>query len=205
MIGILDYGIGNIGSIKNMLHKTGERNVLFLKKPSDFDAVDKIILPGVGSFDRGMELLDESGLREALDENVLEKRKPVLGICLGMQMLGKASEEGCKPGLAYMDFYCKRFSFSDPTIKIPHMGWDHVEINKPESCLLYEIKEKPRFYFVHSYHAVCADETDVLLSCDYGYKFAAAVQRDNVYGTQFHPEKSHIFGLTLLKNFVERA
>lgn len=201
----MDYGIGNVGSIKNMLHKIGERNVFMIKEPSDIDLTDKIILPGIGAFDRGMELLNSSGLREALDKNVKEGRKPILGICLGMQMLGKSSEEGSKAGLGYIDFVCKRFCFHDNDLKIPHMGWDYVTVRKADSAFLYDIGKKPRFYFVHSYHAVCADENDILLTCDYGYEFAAAVQRDNVIGTQFHPEKSHAFGMKLLKNFAERV
>ncbi len=202
MIGILDYGIGNIGSIKNMLSKIGEKNTIYLKKIEDFDMVDKIILPGVGSFDQGMHLLEESGMREKLDEHVLNLHKPVLGICLGMQMLGLKSEEGNEKGLGYIDFSCSKFSFEESKLKVPHMGWDYVGVPGDEP-LVRNLGEKPRFYFVHSYYATCTNPEDVLLTCDYGHSFAAAVHHKNIYGTQFHPEKSHSFGMRLFENFVK--
>lgn len=202
MVGILNYGIGNIGSIKNMLLKIGYRDVIFLEKPQDFMQVDKIILPGVGSFDQGMKLLNNSGMRLMLDKSVIEDNKPILGICLGMQMLGKKSDEGIEEGLGYIDFVCRRFQFGSGELKVPHMGWDYVNILK-DNKLVRNLGENPRFYFVHSYYAVCMNKEDALLSCDYGYSFVAGVQRENVYGTQFHPEKSHRFGMQLLSNFVQ--
>lgn len=202
MVGILDYGIGNIGSIKNMLSKIGEKNTIFLEKPDDFDKIDKIILPGVGSFDKGMHLLDESGMRAKLDEQVLKLHKPVLGICLGMQMLGMQSEEGKEKGLGYIDFSCRKFHFEDNRLKVPHMGWDYVDVLEDEP-LVRNLGEKPRFYFVHSYYAICQNPEDVLLTCDYGHDFVAAVHHNNIYGTQFHPEKSHAFGMRLFENFIK--
>lgn len=202
MIGIMNYGVGNVGSIKNMLSKIGEKDAILLNNPDDISRVDKLILPGVGAFDQGMKLLNESGMRKALDEHVLEKNKPILGICLGMQMLGMASEEGTESGLGYINFKCSRFQFNDNKLKVPHMGWDYVEAEK-ESPLIHNLGEKARFYFVHSYYAACDKAEDVLLTCDYGWRFAAAVQHKNIYGTQFHPEKSHVFGMKLLENFAK--
>ena len=202
MIGILNYGIGNIGSIKNMLSKIGEKDAILIHNADDLNRVDKFILPGVGAFDQGMQLLNASGLRDALDYQVLTEHKPILGICLGMQMLGKKSEEGAEEGLGYIDFRCKKFDFSDKELKVPHMGWDYVTSEK-NSPLIHDLGEKPRFYFVHSYYAVCEKQEDVLLSCDYGFIFTASVQHNNVYGTQFHPEKSHVFGMRLLENFAK--
>ena len=202
MIGILNYGIGNIGSIKNMLSKIGEKNVILIDDADDFKKADKLILPGVGAFDKGMHLLNESGLRDTLDFQVLDEHKPILGICLGMQMLGKQSEEGTEPGLGYIDFECRKFEFSNNELKVPHMGWDYV-VPEKDSPLIHNLGEKTRFYFVHSYYAVCDNEEDMLLSCDYGLKFTASVQHNNVYGTQFHPEKSHVFGMKLFENFAK--
>lgn len=204
MIAIVDYGLGNVGSIANMLKKIGCSNIIFAKEEKDLEIAEKYILPGVGSFDTGMEMLNASGMREALDNQILVKKKPVLGICLGMQMLGESSEEGILPGLGYIPFKCKKFKFDDKDLRVPHMGWDYVESSK-ETPLTRNIMHDARFYFVHSYYAVCEDEKDVLLECEYGLKFAAAVNRGNIYGTQFHPEKSHSYGKWLIKNFVEEA
>ncbi len=202
MIGVLNYGIGNVGSIKNMLIKAGEHNVEFVDRPEGMIEADKIILPGVGSFDMGIKLLEESGMREELDRQARVIKKPILGICLGMQMLGTGSEEGKREGLGYMDFRCKKFEYRDMKLKIPHMGWDYVYTEKNDA-LMSKLGDRPRFYFVHSYHVCCEHEEDILLKCDYGYEFAAAVHRDNIYGTQFHPEKSHMFGMKLMKWFIE--
>ena len=200
MIAILDYGLGNLGSISNMLKVIGERP----KITSDIDTIEKadgIILPGVGAFDAGMEKLNESGLADLI-KNEAYKGKPILGICLGMQLLGRSSEEGESRGLDLIPFECKRFVFKDQALKIPHMGWDVVDFRK-EHPLLEGINGQQRYYFVHSYHAVCDHDENVLMTCDYGYEFAAAVVKDNVMGVQFHPEKSHNFGMALLSNFVK--
>lgn len=204
MIGIIDYGVGNIGSIVNMLKKIGCLDVKLVRTAVDISTVDKYILPGVGAFDAGMELLNQSGMREALDLQIFQNKKPILGICLGMQMLGRSSEEGNMSGLGYIPFECVKFNFDDNNLKVPHMGWDYVEITK-NSQIVINPKDMLRFYFVHGYYAVCDNPEDILMKCQYGIDFTAAVNRDNVYGVQFHPEKSHGFGKWLLKNFVEEV
>ncbi|NTU89605.1 MAG: imidazole glycerol phosphate synthase subunit HisH [Actinobacteria bacterium] len=208
MIAILDYGVGNTASIKNMLKRAGERDCLITRDQEQIAAADKLILPGVGAFDEGMRSLRDTGLVELLTVSALEWKKPILGICLGMQLLGNSSEEGNSEGLGFIDMHCTRFAFDEENsgLKIPHMGWDYVSVSKPGCCIANGIsdpEEPQRYYFVHSYHAVCSSEADVLMRCDYGYPFAAAVQKENIIGVQFHPEKSHMFGMRLLKNFVE--
>lgn len=204
MVAIVDYGLGNLGSIRNMLKKIGTDDVTLASSSEDIQRADKLILPGVGAFDSGMRMLNESGMRDDLDNHVKKLQKPVLGICLGMQMLGTGSEEGEEKGLGYIDFYCKRFSFDNNGLRIPHMGWDYVDA-KRESAISSVDEKELRFYFVHSYYAVCKDETDILFTCDYGITFTAGVKHNNVYGVQFHPEKSHKYGMKLLKQFVEEA
>lgn len=201
MIAILDYGIGNIGSIKNMLIKAGAEKIEFANNANTLRMAEKIILPGVGAYDTGMELINSSGMREELDRQVLYNKKPILGICLGMQMLGKASEEGSLKGLGYLDFVCQRFKPDSENLKIPHMGWDYVIPNRYNG-ITSKMDKNTRFYFVHSYYAVCSQRSDVLLWCDYGIRFAAAVQKGNILGTQFHPEKSHMFGLRMMEKFI---
>ena len=208
MIGIIDYGLGNLGSIQNMLKTIGEKSVI-TSDEKRIEQVDRIILPGVGAFDAGMEQLEQRGLIPVI-QNEASNGKPILGICLGMQLLGRKSEEGKREGLGLIPFDNVRFDFSqvDETLrkqlKIPHMGWDIVEFeqNKP---LLQDIKGTQRYYFVHSYHAVCDTKENVLMTCDYGYTFAAAVCKGNIYGVQFHPEKSHDFGMRIFENFVGRC
>lgn len=205
MIAILDYGLGNLGSIQNMLRFIGAK-CRITADPSEIDAADKLILPGVGKFDAGMSMLVERGLDASVHRAAAEGR-PVLGICLGMQLLGEASEEGELPGLGLVPFRCIRFDFvgmdrEAEALKVPHMGWDVVDFSKP-SPLVEGVEGRQRYYFVHAYRAVCDDPSDVLMTCEYGVKFAAAVSRGCVYGVQFHPEKSHDFGITLLKNFAE--
>ena len=208
MIAIIDYGLGNLGSIANMLKAIDVRPIITDMK-EELEQAEKLILPGVGAFDVGMTELKNRGLIPVIKE-LVNGGKPILGICLGMQLLGEGSEEGKDPGLGFIPFKSKRFDFSKadsallPKLKVPHMGWDIVDFKK-ESPLLKGIKGQQRYYFVHSYHAVCKEERDVLMTCDYGYPFAAAVSRDNIYGVQFHPEKSHDFGMRLLQNYVERC
>jgi glutamine amidotransferase len=206
MIVIIDYGMGNLGSIQNMLKKIGAQAVI----SSDIQAVeraDKLILPGVGAFDTGMKQLEELGLIDVLNDKVLNRKTPTLGVCLGMQLLMQGSEEGVRPGLGWIDGETIRFRF-DPkqtNLKIPHMGWNTVTIIRDGTLFKGLNQEEARFYFVHSYHVVCNREEDILARSFYGYDFASAVQRGNIMGTQFHPEKSHKFGMKIYENFVELA
>lgn len=202
MIVIIDYGMGNLGSVANMLKKNGAESRIS-SLPEDIEKADKIILPGVGAFDTGMKQLNELNLISVLNKKVLEERIPVLGICLGMQLLAQESQEGVSRGLGWLKAKVVKFKFSEnaQNLKIPHMGWNFVKICK-ESRLISDFVPESRFYFVHSYHIVC-DRDDVLMETEYGYRFASAVQKDNIYGVQFHPEKSHRFGMQLFKNFCE--
>lgn len=203
MVAIIDYGLGNLGSISNMLKVIGVKSVI----TSDAYAIknaDRIILPGVGAYDAGMEQLEARKLIPIIKDEA-QNGKPILGICLGMQLLGRKSEEGHKQGLSLIPFDNVRFKFNENNnLKIPHMGWDLVDFkqNKP---LIEDIHGLQRYYFVHSYHAVCDKTENILMTCDYGYQFTAAVCMNNIYGVQFHPEKSHDFGLRLLENFVKRC
>lgn len=201
MIAVVDYGIGNVSSIVNMLKKLGVEATL-AKTPEEVKIASKIILPGVGSFDTGMKKLKNSGLMDSILTHAIEN-KPLLGICLGMQMLGRGSEEGVEKGLNLIPFDTVRFNLEDQkTLKTPHMGWDIVSLELPDDPVLRGLEGTQRYYFVHSYHAVCDHDEYVLMKCDYGYSFPAAVKRGNVYGFQFHPEKSHKFGMALLDNFA---
>lgn len=201
---VIDYGVGNVGSILNMLKRIGA-DVIASNSKNEIENADKLILPGVGSFDYGMEMLEKSGLKELVINHALIEKKPILGICLGMQMLGKKSEEGIKEGLNLIPFETKKFKFDNNKLKIPHMGWDISNISIERDPIFKDIIEEQRYYFVHSYHAVCDEEKYELMSCEYGYKFSSAVKKDNIYGVQFHPEKSHKFGMKLLENFVREV
>lgn len=206
MIAIVDIGVGNLGAIRNMLRKVGAE-AFITADPTDIRAAAKVILPGVGAFDAGMQALADSGLTAVLNEQALEVKKPVLGICLGAQMLGNRSEEGSLPGLGWIDMDVVRFP-RDAGLRVPHMGWNTVvpAVKDGKVSPLFAGNEaEPRFYFVHSYHFKCADPADVAATCDYGGAFAAAVARGNIWGVQFHPEKSHRFGAALLRNFAENA
>lgn len=205
MIVILDYGMGNVGSIQNMIRKIGYRDVKISRDPADIRQADKLILPGVGAFDAGMESLERFGLIPLIHSHAVEQNKPILGICLGMQLMGQSSEEGHLPGLSLLPFRCVRFALPpDSGLKVPHMGWDRTYI-QAKTPFTEGLEERERYYYVHSYHVVCGDASTVLMTCDYGGVFPSAVYRGNVYGVQFHPEKSHRYGMKLLKNFVERC
>jgi glutamine amidotransferase len=200
MIVIVDYGVGNLLSVKNMLRKAGAD----VKVSSDWGeilAADKLLLPGVGHFDHGMKMLNSSGLRDVLDRFALEAKKPILGICLGAQILGNKSEEGSEPGLGWLDMECQRLPVS-PGLRVPHMGWNMVYQQKPSPLLDCRMKDA-RYYFVHSFYMRCADPQDSLATTVHGVEFTCAVQRENIMGTQFHPEKSLRHGLELMKAFVE--
>lgn len=203
MIAIVNYGIGNLGSILNMLQRIGVAAQV-AQTPAAILAAEKLILPGVGAFDTGMASLGASGLRDVLDEKVVGQKTPVLGVCLGMQLLGRRSEEGQLPGLGWLDAETIRFRF-DPKatgLKIPHMGWNTV---RPANGtpIFAGFTEPPRFYFVHSYHMACADAGDVAATVHHGSDVTAAVARGHVMGVQFHPEKSHAYGMKLLRAFAD--
>jgi glutamine amidotransferase len=200
MITIINYGMGNLGSIANMLKKVGAEAIV-ASDPAAIAGAEKLILPGVGAFDHGMKGLN-NGWIDGLNEAVLVRGVPVLGICLGMQLLCKSSEEGRLPGLGWIDARVERFHVAaEANLKIPHMGWNNVTAAKPNPVLPTGQIEQ-RFYFVHSYHVVCSNPEDVLATAHYGYDFAAAINQGNVFGVQFHPEKSHRFGMELIKNFA---
>jgi imidazole glycerol-phosphate synthase subunit HisH len=197
---IVDYGSGNIASVANMVRRQGG-HAKTSSQPEDVLAATKLILPGVGAFDHGVNQLQKLGLFDALRERATAG-VPLLGICVGMQLLGVGSEEGDKQGLSLIDATFKRFSFEpDAPFRIPHVGWNHITVTKPNPILPDDDREQ-RFYFTHSYHAQCADPTDILATTDHGYRFPAAFGRGNVIGVQFHPEKSHRFGMALIKNFL---
>ena len=198
MIAILDYGVGNLGSIANMLKKLGINHVIINSAEQVVNA-EKLIIPGVGAFDHGMSALNVRNLSEPIKEAVLVKRVPTLGICLGMQILLDSSEEGSLPGLGLISGSVRKFRFSEPKYKIPHMGWNTLKIEKPNPLL--KGNEEQRFYFVHSYFVDCLAQNEVIATTEYGKTFAAAMQKDNLFAVQFHPEKSHHFGLNLLSNF----
>jgi len=205
MIVVIDYGLGNLGSIANMLKKVGAQAVVS-SDPAVLEKADKLILPGVGAFDAGMKNLGTRGLIPLLNFRVLEQQTPILGVCLGMQLLCKQSEEGHLPGLGWLDAEVIRFKFDNniSNLKIPHMGWNSLAFRQGHP-LFADLEGENRFYFVHSYHVVCADTGNVLAQTNYGYDFASAVTKDNILGVQFHPEKSHKFGMRLYKNFAERV
>ncbi|MGE5361135.1 MAG: imidazole glycerol phosphate synthase subunit HisH [Bacteroidales bacterium] len=203
MIVIVDYGMGNLGSIKNMLGRLGVQSTV-TSDPAAVVSAAKLILPGVGAFDNAMTRLANLGLVEALNEAVLRRRVPVLGICLGMQLMSSRSEEGQLPGLGWIDAETVRFRFDGErtSIRVPHMGWNTLQIREPRS-VLRGLPEDSRFYFVHSYHVCCRNEADVLAATDYGVPFHSVIGRGHIVGTQFHPEKSHRFGMHVLRNFAE--
>ena len=204
MIVIVDYGVGNLGSIFNMLKKIDAPEAKISSDPTEIEQAEKLILPGVGAFDTGMQKLRETGLIGLLNEKVLKAKTPTLGVCLGMQLMAKISEEGELPGLGWIDAEAIRFRF-DPKesgLKIPHMGWNTVQVQR-EGTLFQDMYHDARFYFVHSYHIVAHNPDDVLTTTNYGYDFVSAIQRDHIMAAQFHPEKSHKFGMKLYKNFVE--
>jgi len=203
VITIVDYGMGNLLSVKKKIDRLTP-NARISSKPEDILASDKIILPGVGHFQKAMNNLHSLGLFEALNEAVLEKKIPVFGICLGMQLMAKHSEEGDSTGLGWFDAEVVNFSMKNTLIyKIPHTGWNQVE-NKKQSKLMTEIPDRSEFYFVHAYHLKLNNKADALHETDYEYSFVSAVEKENIVGVQYHPEKSHTAGELMLKNFVNR-
>lgn len=205
MITIVDYGLGNLGSIRNMLKRIGAESRIS-GDPGEIRTSGALILPGVGAFDHGMANLREKGLEEPLNEAARIRRRPVLGICLGMQLLTRMSEEGELPGLGWIEADTRRFRFpvepGGPVLRVPHMGWNIVT-PKPDSVLFRGMTEQEnRFYFVHSYRVLCDNPLDVGGMTPYGEPFCSVIESGNILATQFHPEKSHRFGMRLLENFA---
>ena len=202
MIGIIDYGVGNLASIRNMLQRINAASVISGDQKVLAKA-DGLILPGVGAFDTGIRNLKNAGLCDFLNERVLVDRVPMLGICLGVQLMTEGSDEGQLPGLSWIKGRTVAFDRSrlSPEHKIPNMGWRDISINRP-TPLTDSPPSEPRFYFVHSFHLQCSHPEDAIISCSHGYEFTVGVQRGNIYGVQFHPEKSHKFGMRVLENFA---
>lgn len=202
MLVIIDTQMGNVKSIHSMLRKIGVKSEI----SSDLEVIkrgSRYILPGVGSFDTGMRYLKESGIQEVLNREVLEFKKPILGICLGMQLLTRGSKEGELDGLGWIDAEAYRFDFDslDATLPIPNMGWNIA--NADTSTGLWSSLEENRFYFVHSFYVKTDESKDTLSTTTYGVTFASSINKGNIYGVQFHPEKSHRYGMQLLRNFCE--
>lgn len=202
MVVIVDYGMGNLGSIQNMLKKNGYAS-LITSNSKEIEQADHLILPGVGAFDTGMKRLEELNLIPVLNHKALIDRVPVLGICLGIQLMSSASEEGQSKGLNWFNAETIRFDLSNQIEKhpLPHMGWRQVVIKK--DVPLYEGLDDAWFYFVHNYHIVAPDSDEVGMTTEYGYEFVASLAKNNLLGVQFHPEKSHKYGLRLLSNFIK--
>lgn len=200
VIAVIDYDIGNLGSVSNMLQKIGVRNCI-THSVSDIEQATHLILPGNGSFDACVRALRNTGLVPLLEERVLHQNVPLLGICVGAQMLGQVSAEGLEPGLAWIDMRVERLpDLSD--LRVPHMGWNGVTVKQTTHPLVKELKADSRFYFAHSYCMVPKDSQDILLRSNYGIEFASGVVRKNIAGVQFHPEKSHRFGKQLFSAFA---
>ena len=201
MITIINYGMGNLGSVQNMLKRIGVKSVI-TSDINEIEKAEKILLPGVGAFDAAISKIDELNLRPVLTFMAKEKKVPFLGICLGMQLLTDSSEEGVLKGLNFVPAKTIKFKFPENSdLKIPHMGWNLVT-KKTESVLTKNFTNEFRFYFVHSYHVKCDNPINSILTTNYGYEFDSAIQNENVFGAQFHPEKSHKYGMQLLSNFA---
>lgn len=205
MIVIVDYGVGNAASIMNMIRKA-DGNAIISSDIEQINSASAIVLPGVGAFDSGIVKLKQSGLIDVVQSRVLQDKIPFLGICLGMQLIFEKSEEGQMPGLGWLKGEVKKFNFSDVSLdkplKIPHMGWNVIRPVNFET-LYMNMEQQARFYFVHSYHVVCEDKSDILAKATYGYDFTCSVNHENIWGVQFHPEKSHRFGVQFFKNFLK--
>lgn len=203
MITIVNYGLGNLASIQNMCKRLGIDSCISNDKHV-IAAADRLILPGVGHFRRGMENILASGLKEVLDETVLIRKCPILGICLGAQLMTTHSEEGDVDGLAWVDAVTVGFDTSRlGRRKVPHMGWSDIKITADGNPLWDDLPSSPRFYFVHTYHFSVMQPEEVAATAMYGYAFTCAFRKGNIYGLQFHPEKSHKFGMRILSNFAK--
>ncbi len=200
MITIVDYGLGNVNAFLNV-YKRLNIAARTASHAEDLEDAVKVILPGVGAFDHAMVLLNQSGMRETLDDLVVRRQVPVLGVCVGMQMLGRDSEEGRLPGLGWIQGCVRSLSSMTASLPVPHMGWNDAEPTTVEP-LFGGLESPARFYFLHSYYFDCDRQEDAIAMAEYGGRFACAVRAGNVYGVQFHPEKSHHCGVQLLKNFA---
>lgn len=199
---IIDYGMGNLRSVYNKFRQL-KTPAIVSSKPEDVLQADKLILPGVGHFANGMKNLKAYGLIDCMNEKVIHQKVPILGICLGMQLFTSYSEEGNTQGLGWVDAQTLRFTITDTKKwKVPHMGWNSLEIKK-NNTILNHINTGNMYYFVHSYHVACNNDKDVLTTSVYDYEFVSAIQKENIYGFQFHPEKSQDSGMLLLENFVK--
>jgi glutamine amidotransferase len=205
MIVVVDYGVGNLGSIVNMFKKVGVK-ALASSDPAVIQDAEKLILPGVGAFDAAIRKFHETGLVPVVGQLVLEKKIPVLGLCVGLQLMTKGSEEGQLAGLGWFDAETIRFKFDDTHahFKVPHMGWNTVQVRR-EHPLVADWDGESRFYFIHSYHVVAKEMDSVLAETEYGVIIHSILGRGNIMGVQFHPEKSHRYGMRLLKNFAENV
>lgn len=200
---VIDYGMGNLGSIANMLKYLGANAIISADK-AVIEKADKLILPGVGHFDRAMQNIHQLGFIELIQQKVLSEKVPIMGICLGMQLLCNSSEEGADKGLGFVDANVVKFNFDkSQNLKVPHMGWNKVALAKPDSLITRGLSEEARFYFVHSYYVTCNSSEDILTKSTYGHEFVSSFEKNNIVGVQFHPEKSHKFGITLFRNFIE--
>ncbi|WP_266205283.1 imidazole glycerol phosphate synthase subunit HisH [Pontibacter kalidii] len=202
---IIDYGLGNSGSIQNMLKRVGY-NCTITNRPEELNAADLLFLPGVGSFDDGMSNLEKLNLIPILEKKVLVEKTPLVGICLGMQLLLNGSEEGEKAGLGWVSGECKKFNFdaNASRLRVPHMGWNLIHASQTDNSLLDIGAPELRYYFVHSYYAKLEDSSHELCSTNYGINFSSGIRKENIVGFQFHPEKSHKFGMLLFKNLVKQ-
>ena len=202
MIGILDYGLGNVGAFYN-IYKRLNISVCIVSDPEKIVTMDKLILPGVGSFDWAIERLNLSGMLDELNKAVLDRKVPVLGVCVGMQMMAKGSDEGSSKGLGWIDANIQHFSkLTNKKLDLPHMGWNDIQVYK-EHPLFNSLEKDAIFYFLHSYYFQEKDNSQIITKTDYGSVFTSCIIKDNIYGVQFHPEKSHRWGVQLLKNFSE--
>lgn len=203
MIAIVDYGLGNISAFVNVYKRLNIRTKI-AHRPDDLKEACKIILPGVGAFDYAIQMLNDSGMREELERQVIENKMPVIGICVGMQMLAKSSEEGNLPGLSWIDGTVKKFNpdMIPYKTRLPHMGWNNI-VPVNHNALLEGFNGDSRFYFLHSYYFVCNNENNIIAKSEYGVQYASGINSSNIYGIQFHPEKSHSNGIRLLYNFAK--
>ncbi|GEM55130.1 imidazole glycerol phosphate synthase subunit HisH [Flavobacterium branchiophilum NBRC 15030 = ATCC 35035] len=201
MIGIIDYNMGNSGSVKRKFDRL-QSNSFVSNNIAELSKADKLVMPGVGHFGNAIEQIKKLNLWDFINESVLIKKKPILGICLGMQIMAKTSEEGNEEGFGWFDANVIKFKVSDTfQFKIPHIGWNETFIQKKSK--LFDNISNNDFYFVHSYHIECNDKQDILTTTNYDYEFVSAIEKDNIFGCQFHPEKSHSQGDQLFKNFIQ--